>query len=59
MSENYQLVHQSRRKCEIYWDTGVSKNSPFIPQEPIILAHYILFARMQFSLKTTKNLHHF
>ena len=26
MSENYQLVYQSRRKCEIYRDTGVSKN---------------------------------
>ena len=26
-SENYQLVYQSRRKCEIYRDTGVSKNS--------------------------------
>ena len=23
---NYQLVYQSRRKCEIYRDTGVSKN---------------------------------
>ena len=22
MSENYQLVYQSRRKCEIYRDTG-------------------------------------
>ena len=26
MSENYQLVYQSRRKCEIYRHTGVSKN---------------------------------
>ena len=26
MSENYQLVYQSRRKCEIYRDTDVSKN---------------------------------
>ena len=25
MSENYQLVYKSRRKCEIYRDTGVSK----------------------------------
>ena len=27
MSENYQLVNQSRRKVEIYRDTGVSKNA--------------------------------
>jgi hypothetical protein len=26
MSENYDLVYQSRRKVEIYRDTGVSKN---------------------------------
>ena len=26
MSENYDLVYQSRRKCEIYRDTGESKN---------------------------------
>ena len=26
MSENYQLVNQSRGKCEIYRDTAVSKN---------------------------------
>ena len=26
MSKNYQLVYQSRRKCEIYRDTDVSKN---------------------------------
>ena len=26
MSENYQLVYQSRKKCEIYRDTGVSRN---------------------------------
>ena len=26
MSVNYQLVYQSRRKCEIQRDTGVSKN---------------------------------
>ena len=26
ITENYQLVYQSRRKCEIYRDTGVSKN---------------------------------
>ena len=25
MSENYDLVYQSRRKVEIYRDTGVSK----------------------------------
>ena len=24
--ENYELVYQSRGKCEIYRDTGVSKN---------------------------------
>ena len=30
MSENYQLVYQSRRKCEIYRDTGVSKNLLFV-----------------------------
>ena len=27
MSENYDLVYQSRRKCEIYRDTGISKNN--------------------------------
>ena len=27
MGENYQLVYQSRRKCEIYRDTGVAKNN--------------------------------
>ena len=27
MSENYDLVYQSRRKCEIYRDTGISKNT--------------------------------
>ena len=26
-TENYQLVYQSRGKCEIYRDTGVSKNN--------------------------------
>ena len=26
MNENYQLVYQSRGKCKIYRDTGVSKN---------------------------------
>ena len=26
MGKNYLLVYQSRRKCEIYRDTGVSKN---------------------------------
>ena len=26
MSENYDLVYQSRRKVEIYRDTGLSKN---------------------------------
>ena len=26
MSENNQLVYQSRRKCEIYRDSGISKN---------------------------------
>ena len=26
MSKNYQLEYQSRGKCEIYRDTGVSKN---------------------------------
>jgi hypothetical protein len=26
ITENYELVYQSRRKCEIYRDTGVSKN---------------------------------
>ena len=26
MSENYDLVYQSRRKCEIYRATGISKN---------------------------------
>ena len=26
ITENYQLVYQSRGKCEIYRDTGVSKN---------------------------------
>ena len=26
MSANYDLVYRSRRKCEIYRDTGVSKN---------------------------------
>ena len=26
ISENYDLVNQSRRKCEIYRDTNVSKN---------------------------------
>jgi hypothetical protein len=25
-TENYELVYQSRGKCEIYRDTGVSKN---------------------------------
>ena len=30
ITENYELVYQSRRKCEIYRDTGVSKKkSPF------------------------------
>ena len=29
MSENYDLEYQSRRKCEIYRDTGVSKNLKF------------------------------
>jgi hypothetical protein len=27
MSENFQLVYQSRRKCEIHRDTGVSKHA--------------------------------
>ena len=27
MSENYDLVYQLRRKCEIYRDTGVFKNT--------------------------------
>ena len=27
ITENYQLVYQSGGKCEIYRDTGVSKNS--------------------------------
>ena len=27
MSENYQLVYQSRRKCEIYRDTAASKKT--------------------------------
>ena len=27
ITENYQLVYQSRGKCEIYRDTGVSKNT--------------------------------
>jgi len=26
ITENYQLVYQSRGKCEIYWNTDVSKN---------------------------------
>ena len=26
ITENYELVYQSRGKCDIYWDTGVSKN---------------------------------
>ena len=26
ITENYQLVYQSRGKCEIYRETGVSKN---------------------------------
>ena len=30
MSENYQLVYQTRRKCEIYRDTGVSKKICFV-----------------------------
>ena len=30
MSENYDLVYQSRRKVEIYRDTGVSKNQMVI-----------------------------
>ena len=29
MSENYQIVYHSRRKCEIYRDTGVSKNREY------------------------------
>ena len=29
MSENYQLVYQSCGKCEIYRDTGISKNTNF------------------------------
>ena len=28
ITENYQLVYQSRGKCEIYRDTGVSKKVP-------------------------------
>jgi hypothetical protein len=36
MSENYDLVYQSRRKVEIYRDTGVSKNTLF---DKIIVAH--------------------
>ena len=36
MIENYQLVYQSRRKCEIYRDTVVSKNlSVFMALEEI------------------------
>ena len=36
MRRNYQLVYQSRVKCEIYRDTGVSNNRflnkcPFMP----------------------------
>ena len=30
MSENYDIVYQSRRKVEIYRDTGVSKNIRFM-----------------------------
>ena len=26
ITENYQLVYQSRENCDIYRDTGVSKN---------------------------------
>ena len=28
-TENYELVYQSRRKCEIYRDTGVTKINEF------------------------------
>ena len=30
MSENYDLVYQWRRKCEIYRETGVSKNQYYV-----------------------------
>ena len=33
MSENYQLVYQSRRECEIYRDTGVSKNKNILVKQ--------------------------
>ena len=42
MSENYQLVYKSRRKCEIYRDTGVSKKDIYLsPVRQIYL--YIKF----------------
>jgi hypothetical protein len=33
ITENYQLVYQSRGKCEIYRDTGVSKNKFYAYQK--------------------------
>ena len=39
MSENYDLVYESRRKCEIYRDTGVSKNT-------IYIGHILINAKM-------------
>jgi hypothetical protein len=31
MTQNYELVYQSRRKCEIYRDTGVSQKISWRP----------------------------
>ena len=45
MSENYQLVYQSRRKCEIYRDTGVSKNVITEFYEPNLICNIVKKSR--------------
>ena len=35
LQKNYELVYQSRGKCEIYRDTGVSKNKQSYCEHPV------------------------
>ena len=42
---NYELINQSRGKCEIYRDTGVSKNSSNIQR------HFKLLNQMALKIK--------
>ena len=44
MTENYHLLYQSRRKVEIYRDTGVSKNQSQLDD--------LIFSKLCFPIKT-------